>query len=237
VLKDVDADIVAVIEAEHRIALKQFSDYVLKNVGGRPYTNVMLIDGNDPRGIDVGIMTKANYKIGLMRSHVHDLGENNKPVFSRDCPEYCVHTPHGEEIWILPNHFKSKFGGNNQASRDKRKAQATRAAEIYEKLRSEGKVNIVVLGDLNDTPDSKDLKPLLNQTDLKDVSEHPSFDTGEFSGKGTFGLGMTTIKLTMFFCHQLCLTGLQPAVYFAKEHGQEKGPGGQYMMNYKQKHM
>ncbi len=195
VLKDVDADIVVVIEAEHRIALKQFSDYVLKNVGGKPYANVMLIDGNDPRGIDVGILTKANYNIGFMKSHVHDLGTANKPLFSRDCPEYCIETPHGEEIWILPNHFKSKFGGNNAASRQKRHEQATRTAEIYEKMKSEGRSNIVVLGDLNDTPDSKELKPLLRGTDLKEVSDHPLFDTGEFHGKGTFGLGNDKDKI------------------------------------------
>jgi endonuclease/exonuclease/phosphatase family metal-dependent hydrolase len=195
VMKDVDADIIAVIEAEHRIALKQFSDYVLKNVGGRPYPNVMLIDGNDPRGIDVGIMTKANYNIGSMRSHVHDLGPGQKPIFSRDCPEYCVETPNGEKIWVLPNHFKSKFGGNNTASQDKRKEQSKRTAAIYQRLISEGHLNVVVLGDLNDTPDSKDLKPLLVGTDLKDVSDHPLFDTGEFPGKGTFGLGNDKDKI------------------------------------------
>ena len=32
VLRDVDADIVGVIEAEHRVALKQFSEYVLGKV-------------------------------------------------------------------------------------------------------------------------------------------------------------------------------------------------------------
>ena len=189
VLKDVNADIIAVIEAEHRIALKQFSDFVIKKVGGKPYANIMLIDGNDPRGIDVGLMTRAGYGIGLMRSHVHDIGSTKKPVFSRDCPEYCIETPDGEYIWVLPNHFKSKFGGNNAASQNKRKEQAARTAEIYNQLRSEGYTGIVVLGDLNDTPDSKDLEPLLKDTDLKDVSEHPLFDTGAFAGKGTFGLG------------------------------------------------
>lgn len=36
VIRDVDADIVAVIEAEHRVALKQFSDFVLAKVEGTP---------------------------------------------------------------------------------------------------------------------------------------------------------------------------------------------------------
>ena len=194
VIRDVDADIVAVIEAEHRVALKQFSDYVLTKVDGNSYPHVMLIDGNDDRGIDVGLMTKKGFNIGIMRSHIHDLGTNKQPIFSRDCPEYCVETPGGEVIWILPNHFKSKFGGNNSASQNKRKEQAKRTTAIYKALIAQGNENVIVLGDLNDTPDSAALQPLLSTT-LKDISEHPVFDTGEFPGKGTFGLGNDSNKI------------------------------------------
>ncbi len=67
VLKEVNADIVAVIEAEHRVALKQFSDYVLKKLDGMPYPHVMLIDGNDERGIDVGLLMKI-YSAGTVQN-------------------------------------------------------------------------------------------------------------------------------------------------------------------------
>lgn len=195
VLRDVNADILAVVEAEHRVALKQFSDFVLAQVGGVPYENVMLIDGNDDRGIDVGLMTSAGYQIGLMRSHINDLEANRKAIFSRDSPEYCVRNPQVEDIWVLPNHFKSKFGGNDRSSQDKRKAQATRTAQIYNNLIAEGFTKIVMLGDLNDTPDSIPLVELLNSTGLKDVSDHPMFDTGRFREKGTFGLGNNEDKI------------------------------------------
>jgi endonuclease/exonuclease/phosphatase family metal-dependent hydrolase len=220
VIRDVDADILAVVEAENRIALKQFTGFVLDKVKDevdkiiRPYTEIMLIDGNDDRGIDVGLMTKEGFKIGTMRSHVHDLPEDvdddelgvdafpaglppENPVFSRDCPEYSVTTPAGEVIWVIPNHFKSKFGGNDQRSIDKRKAQAIFTRVIYERLRAAGHDKIVILGDFNDTPDSEPLQPLLAHSDLRDVSENDLFDTGEFKGRagtdergiGTFGLG------------------------------------------------
>ncbi len=195
VIRDVDADILAVIEAEHRVALKQFSNYVLKKIGGKPYPHIMLIDGNDERGIDVGIMTKANYHISIMRSHIHDLKPDGQPVFSRDCPEYCIETPNGEFIWVLPNHFKSKFGGNDFRSKAKRQAQASATADIYHRLIAEGYDKIVILGDLNDTPESPQLQPLLTDTDLKEISNHPSFNPGEFSGIGTFGLGNDKQKI------------------------------------------
>ena len=189
VIKEVGADILAVIEAEDRVALKQFSEQVLKKLGGDPYDEIMLIDGNDERGIDVGLMVTNGYSVGLMRSHIADMMPNGERVYSRDCPEYQVITPRGETIWILPNHFKSKFGGNDQNSIDKREAQAVRTAEIYEALRSDGQDKIVVLGDLNDTPDSAPLQRLLADTDLREVTSHPSFSPGDFAGIGTYGLG------------------------------------------------
>lgn len=211
VIRDVNADILAVIEAEDRISLKKFTQFVFDRVNDElppdqrpsPYTCVMLIDGNDDRGIDVGLMTKDGFDIGLMQSHIHDLKPDGNPVYSRDCPEYAVTTPTGELIWLLPNHFKSKFGGNDAASIAKRRAQATRTAQIYQRLRNNGQDNVVILGDLNDTPDSEPLQPLLTGTDLQDVSVHPEFKVGEFNvpatntsrGIGTFGLGNDNDKI------------------------------------------
>ncbi len=211
VIRDVNADMLAVIEAEDRVSLKKFTEFVFNRVNDElpiaerrdPYTSVMVIDGNDDRGIDVGLMTKDGFEIGLMRSHIHDLKSDGNPVYSRDCPEYAVTTPTGELIWLLPNHFKSKFGGNDATSIAKRKAQATRTAEIYQSLRDGGHDNVIVLGDLNDTPDSDPLQPLLTSTDLQDVSVHSEFEVGEFNvpasntnkGIGTFGLGNDNNKI------------------------------------------
>ncbi len=168
-----------------------------------PYDNVMLIDDNNDRGIDVGLMTKPGFDIGLMRSHINDRRPDGQRVYSRDCPEYAVTTPEGDCIWILPNHFKSKFGGNDARSITKIVAQAARTAEIYQELRDSGHDNVVVLGDLNDTPDSDPLQPLLAGTDLQNVSAHPNFDPAPFNvsainthrGIGTFGLGNDNNKI------------------------------------------
>jgi endonuclease/exonuclease/phosphatase family metal-dependent hydrolase len=201
VIRDVNADILAVIEADNRPALNRFSRDVLQRISpqGVPYEHVMLIDGNDERGIDVGLMTRGDFPVRDMRSHIYDVDDNRSTIFSRDCPEYAVETKDGEMVWVLPNHFKSKFGGNSQSSRDRRKAQATRTAEIYETLRNSGEDLIVVLGDFNDTPDAEELHPLLQMTDLEDVGTHPDFDLDAFPGQGdrtgTYGLGRPNQKL------------------------------------------
>ena len=224
VIRDVGADVLAVVEAENRVVLKMFSDMVLQEVGGTPYEQVMVIDGNDMRGIDVGVMTHGGFSIDFMRSHIHDLKADGNPVFSRDCPEYAILTPAGETIWVLPNHFKSKYGGNNPASRAKREAQSARTAEIYEDLLARGEENVVVLGDLNDTPDSDELAPLLQQTTLRDVSEHPDFDTGEFAGTGTFGLGNDSQKIDYLLLSPALFARIEACGLFRKGAWPGKSP-------------
>lgn len=194
VIRDVDADALAVVEAEDRPALQRFNLDVLRldpddewgDSWAKGYTHVMLIDGNDERGIDVGLLTRDEYPIERMRSHVDD-GRWDQPIFSRDCAEYELAVPAGPSLLLMVNHFKSKGYGERGESDARRKRQAERVAEIYAQRRSEGWERIVVSGDLNDTPQSAPLAPLLAETDLRDASEHASFDFGE--RRGTYATG------------------------------------------------
>jgi endonuclease/exonuclease/phosphatase family metal-dependent hydrolase len=178
VVRDVGADVIGVVECEGRSALLQFSYALLPGVSAVPYDQVMLVDGNDERGIDVGLMARNGYRIGWMRSHVDDVTTQGGRVFSRDCPEFAIWTPSGETVWVLVNHFKSKGYGTQRASDDRRWLQAEAVRRIYERLKAEGAKYVAVMGDLNDTPDSEALAPLLRATDLKDIAEHPAFDDG-----------------------------------------------------------
>jgi endonuclease/exonuclease/phosphatase family metal-dependent hydrolase len=204
VIAELRADIMGVVEAEDRIALKDFARDLVPAEGGTAFPNVMVIDGNDSRGIDVGLMTAEGYGIGRMRSHVHEGGPGDE-VFGRDCPEYEITTPAGETLWVLLNHLKSKGYGGIEASARRRRRQAEHVAGYYRRLRAEGVENVVVMGDLNDTPGAWPLRPLLEDTDLRDIAEFPGFDTGEFAGRGTYGLGNDGDKIDYIL--------LSPALY------------------------
>lgn len=202
VMKDVDADILGVIEADNRIGLGKFSGQMLQLVGGLPYDRVMLIDGNDDRGIDVAILTKAGFEITSIRPHIDDVDDKGL-IFSRDCPEFTITTPTGESIVVLVSHLKSKGYGSQTSSNAKRRRQAKRTAEIYERLLSEGQTKVVVVGDFNDVPDSAPLAPLLVDTDLKDVSTHPNYVSD--GRPGTYGYGTKSNKIDYIL--------LSPALY------------------------
>ena len=198
VVADVGADVLAVIEAEDRPALVRFNRDVLPLGGpdGAPgwlYRHVMVIDGNDDRGIDVGLMTRESQPIARMRSHVDDRDGDgdDEVIFSRDCPEYEVLLPGAGQLLVLVNHFKSKGYGAPRRTAAKHHRQAQRVAEIYAARRAEGIKALAVVGDLNDTPDSAALAPLLADSDLRDVSEHPAYHSD--GRPGTYGTGADKI--------------------------------------------
>ena len=192
-VRDVNPDVLSVIEVDNRIALKRFNEQLIPLVGGKPYEHVMLIDGNDDRGIDVGLVTRAGFDIMSMCSHVDD-PFNGGRLFSRDCPEYEIKLPSGQRLLLLVNHFKSKGFGTTSVSNAKRKAQAAKVRAIYDQ-RLVDNPRIAVIGDLNDSPDTGPLDPLLkNGSTLKDIFTHPSFQdpTGR---PGTFGNATKSQKL------------------------------------------
>ena len=191
VIRDVNPHVLGVVEAENRVVLKHFTDAQLRTAdpggSGRDvplFPHVMLIDGNDDRGIDVALLSQRGYPLGPMRSHLDDADERGV-VFSRDCPEYELRTPGGRRLVILVNHLKSKGYGSQAANNARRQRQAEQVATIYRRLRASGVAYIAVLGDFNDTPASAPLAPLLSGTDLRDISTHPDFDDG--GRPGTFG--------------------------------------------------
>lgn len=191
VIQDVNADIQAVVEVEDRVTLKRFNEQLLKPISAA-YQCIMLIDGNDDRGIDVGLMTKSNINITNIVSHVDDSIDGN-PIFSRDCPEYTVRVG-DHNLLVMINHLKSKGYGAADTSNAIRKAQAQRVREIYEKRKSDGVKWIAIVGDFNDTPDSDPLSPLLgNGSDLRDITQHPKFVSD--GRPGTFGNGTASNKI------------------------------------------
>ena len=196
VIREVNADVFCGIEVDNRIALRRFNQTVIPKIEGEKYDHVMLIDGNDDRGIDVGIMTKQSFEIQSIISHVDDPDgdDEDMKVFSRDCPEYKIKTPLGNTLLVLINHFKSKGFGSPVVSNSKRKRQASRVRDIYKERLNQGIEFIAIVGDLNDTPNSDPLQPLLNnELGLTDIMTHDKF-TGD-GRPGTFGNGSASQKL------------------------------------------
>ncbi|WP_030338122.1 endonuclease/exonuclease/phosphatase family protein [Streptomyces sp. NRRL S-1022] len=155
-VREIAADVLCLEEVENVDTLKYFRAQAL---GGRAqYPYVAGVDGNDPRLIDVAVLSKL--PITRIRSHQHlmDPASPTEPLFSRDCLEVDIEV--GQEtgpggttsVTLFVNHFKSMLGGRSQ-TRGKRERQARQVLDIVTDRfghQAPGDHPFVVLGDLND---------------------------------------------------------------------------------------
>ncbi|MBI5021978.1 MAG: endonuclease/exonuclease/phosphatase family protein [Ignavibacteriales bacterium] len=181
---DSKPDILAVQEIENIYTLRVFNETYLDNY----FDRMICIDGNDPRGIDVGLLLRKdlNAEIQNIRTHI-DEPENGKSIhrtsflnsgywvtgaiFSRDCLEVDIKL-NGKIITLLINHFKAQDKTISSVAR--RTKQSERVAELVTQCAKSGKLPIV-LGDLNAIPIDKSLVSLLKHTLLKDPFPHETW--------------------------------------------------------------
>ncbi|MBS1240064.1 MAG: endonuclease/exonuclease/phosphatase family protein, partial [Proteobacteria bacterium] len=120
-IKKINADIQCLIEVEGNQVLDTFNSKMLN----RRFRQHLSIDSPiDPRGIDIGLYLR-NAEMGRIRTNVFDR-VGNKSVWSRDCLEVECRLASGQSLFLLVNHFKSKFGGDTPDALAKRKGQAER---------------------------------------------------------------------------------------------------------------
>jgi len=160
----VDVDVLAVQEVEHVDILKEFNRDRLNGL----YPHVILVEGNDQRLIDVGIMSKL--PIGAVTSFqtaTHP-DEPGRRVFSRDLLKVEILNARGRRLFNLSNtHLKSHFVpfGEDPVlgaidANDRRRRQADTIARIISaQERADGR--FILTGDMNDPPDSEFLAPML----------------------------------------------------------------------------
>jgi endonuclease/exonuclease/phosphatase family metal-dependent hydrolase len=159
------ADILGLCEVEDRWVLRRFRDDQLKPL---KLSYDLLVDGNDPRRIDVAVLSR--FPIGNIRTNAHykTKPSDRWPLFSRDCLEVEIRIDGDRPLWVLQNHLKSKLGAQ-RASDERREAQAARIRDILAERYDLSRDYVAVCGDFNDVPDSRPLVPLLSMPGLKDV--------------------------------------------------------------------
>ncbi len=202
VISEVQPDILITVEVETRPTLERFNEQVLGAKFDFAYPHFMVIDGNDQRGIDLGILSR--FPIVEIRSHVDDLATNGERLFSRDCPEFDISLPAGERLIVIPNHLKSKRNGNNQTSQDRRQAQA-KGAHVIAVAALTRSPFVLLGGDMNDMPDSLALSSLFTDG-FEDVMAHPDYPEDR---PGTYQTGLAGNKLDYLIMSQQLQAKLQ----------------------------
>jgi len=166
---EVDADVIALQEIESLNVLDTFQSRYLPKM---KYRYRMLVDSFDPRHIDVAVMSR--YPITSVCSHRQERNKSNSSwLFSRDCLEVTIQV-NGKDLLLYINHLKSMMEGR-QDTRNRRVEQAERVAAIVDaRWKASGyDGNFVVLGDLNDYPQTDNSHGQPVTTALNSLLQHP----------------------------------------------------------------
>lgn len=123
-------------------------------LGGK-YGYSSLITGNDPRGIDIAVLSKYPLRVVSHKGEkIYAPGSTYYYYYARDVVETHVTTPAGEFV-ALGIHYRSQISSNSVDDDKKRLAEANGTRQIADKLMADSpSLPIVVLGDFNSTPDS-----------------------------------------------------------------------------------
>ena len=157
-IRRIDADVLALQEVESRGYLGRFVDALL---GDLDY-EVVHYAGNDQRGSGLAVLTRL--PVGAVTSHRHrrfpDVSGKHRR-FSRDllCVEILPRSGKSFEVWIV--HLKSKRGGAAETEAQRLAEASQIRRELDRRLARNPEARIVVLGDFNDTKDSRPLQRLV----------------------------------------------------------------------------
>jgi endonuclease/exonuclease/phosphatase family metal-dependent hydrolase len=148
VLHRIDADVVVLQEVENVAILGRLA----VRAG---YPEARLVEGPDPRGIDVAALSRLP-----VEGYVSHLGETDaagRPLWPRDCVELHVRAA-GRVVAVVASHLSSALSDDGT----RRAEQAARLREIADGVRTARPGALVLAGgDLNDAPASAPLAPLL----------------------------------------------------------------------------
>jgi endonuclease/exonuclease/phosphatase family metal-dependent hydrolase len=168
-----DVDVLCVQEVENLDALRRFNRDMLP----RHYEYEVLVEGNDPRFIDIAVLSRL--PVANITSHRFEIHpDDGRPVFGRDLLEVDVLTAARSRrlFKVFVNHLKSNYVpygvADVDAARNANNRRRQRQAEIVARVvaaRTRPRTAYLVVGDMNDAPDSGPLEPMVTGLGLEDA--------------------------------------------------------------------
>jgi endonuclease/exonuclease/phosphatase family metal-dependent hydrolase len=160
-IRSLNADVITVEEVENRDVLERFVNLFLADMG---YKDVVLFEGNDHRGIDVGLISRVPVGDVISHRHLRFPGADGQPArFNRDVLTVNLEPKDAQpfQIWVV--HLKSNSGGR-EAAEPIRLAESREVRALLDKeLSKNAGARILVMGDFNDTPESKTIATIVGQ--------------------------------------------------------------------------
>ncbi len=176
--------VLGVAEIENRLVLE---DLVKQEKLAKRNYQIVHYDSPDRRGVDVGLLYQPKYftVTGSRAIPLLIYGEDGERIYTRDIL-YVSGLLDGEPLHVLVNHWPSRRGGE-AATRPFRNAGALICKNVKDSLLTlDPNAKVIVMGDLNDDPNSPSVKKVLAAAaDKKEVKKGGFFNPmEEFFQKG-----------------------------------------------------
>ncbi|QQX76475.1 MULTISPECIES: hypothetical protein [Aequorivita] len=178
VISEIDPDILVLQEVEDKMSLDEFNNFVLPKFDCEAFQDIILVPGSEGKGREQSLLLKNGYELESVKIHKLESSEYVKQKLL----EYEIQSPKGEKINLLSAYFPENNLDKEKAF-EIRKNQAYQTSMIYKMLQMQGKTNIVIAGTLNAPSYCNSLSPLLQETDLKDISKSKTFNVDIDEGK------------------------------------------------------
>lgn len=178
VISEIDPDILVLQEVEDKMSLDEFNNLVLPKFDCEAFQDIILVPGSEGKGREQSLLLKNGFELESVKTHKLESSEYVK----QELLEYEIQSPKGEKINLLSAYFPENNLDKEKAF-EIRKNQAYQTSMIYKMLQMQGKTNIVIAGTLNAPSYCNSLSPLLQETDLKDISKSKTFNVDIDEGK------------------------------------------------------
>ncbi len=122
----------------------------------------VLVDGNDPRGIDCGMLYREDmfHVSSYELLPVKDLSGKDYPL--RGILHVAGEAPDGQPIHLFINHWKSRWGGTDETENLRIYAAITLRRALDQLLSEESDPRYIIMGDFNDEPTNRSLYEVLH---------------------------------------------------------------------------
>ena len=171
VIADINPDVLILQEIEDKMSLDEFNNLYLPNLDCDPFSDCIVIPNSEGKGIEQALMLKNGYELDAIKLHTIDTSEYP----TQELIEYVIMTPNCKKFHLLSCYFYNDLS-NIEKSFEIRQQQARNTGELYQQLVEDGEQNIIIAGTLNAPSYCNSLAPLLQETDLKDITKHLSFE-------------------------------------------------------------
>lgn len=151
--------VIGFAEVENKKVLQDLT--ATKGLARKEYKAV-LIEGDDPRGIDCGLI----YREDLFKYKSHELipveDLTGKKYILRGILHVSGDAPDGNPVHIFVNHWKSRSGGTKETEHLRVYAAIALRRQLDQLMSKESSPRYIIMGDFNDEPTNRSMTDILH---------------------------------------------------------------------------